>query len=755
MYRLLGVALVMSACGFPKLPALGDGAAGGDAPGDSSIGSGSSALLAAIDQPFGRIGDTITIEGDFPDGLVVEFPGGVTANATLLGPNRATVVVPDGATTGRLSIGNGPASSLPFRATSFYLFLGLFDDNYHQTEYARAMPQYQITNAVTVVSDDFVYVLGGATTVGTTTSATDKIARARINADSTLDDFADTGQHLITHRAFAASARVSDVTYLIGGSDDQGRYLDTIESASLQPDGTFTFATVSNRLTTPRFDPTCAVIGHWLYVLGGRDTPTHALRSIERAQINQDGSLGPFALIGGNLSTPRYGAAGAANRTTLYVGGGADDTGPLNNLEFMPIMPDGSLGASTVDPNPFSSAHLDAYAIINDRNLFIVGGLATASGTATSNADVAIIRQDDTVQSWNGGPTMISPRGGFAAARVGNFLYAIGGTNGGTILSSIESANEIGSQFQSFDPTAAASLATARRDHASVVVGHWLYVFGGVDQNGNLLQSVERAPVQLDGSIGTFTRLPGMLSEPCAYASAVVMGGNLNLIGGKTPTAPQGTTHVEQAAIAADGSLSAFTFGANALNKGRYGASATVINGHVVMFGGVTANTGAAATDGVTTTQGSTGLNAFQPLASQLEQPAVGSIPYVGDHVFTQVLGTSTLLDSATATVSGSFTMSTFSHTATSSARVNASGIVIGDTLYILGGSDPNGSDLSTVMYAGATNGIFAPLVDVATQTLAQPLSGQTTTVLGNHVYTVGGTSGGVVQSAVFSALLR
>jgi N-acetylneuraminic acid mutarotase len=646
---------------------------------------------------------------------------------------------------------------LPFRTTSFPLFVNVFNDNYRQVDYARAMPQYRVSNAATLVTNDYVYVLGGATVVTSSPVAIDKIVRARINADGTIDDFADSGQHLITHRGFAASARVGDTTYLVGGSDDQGKYLDTIESATLKSDGTFDLAAVPMHLTTPRFDPSCAVIGHWLYVIGGRDTPTHALKSIERAQINQDGSLGSVALVSGQLLVARYGTSSVVHGTMLYVAGGADDTGPLATLEEAPIMPDGSLGAFVQNASMFGTPRLDPYATVAGRLLFVLGGLTTVSGSASSTAEAGIIRPDQAISTFSTqDPQFSIARGGFAAARIENHLYAIGGSSGGSTLGSIEYSEETNANFGAFGSTAVASLVTASLGQASVVIGRALYVLGGVDENGNLLQTIERAPIGLDGTLGAFTQLTGMLSEPCSLASAVVMGGNLYLIGGLTPTGPQGTTHVEQASIASDGSLSAFTLGANPLADGRYGATAAVIDGHEIVFGGVTATTGAPSTAGVTTSQGSDGLNAFQTLSRHLEQPTVGATAVVANHIFTSILGSSTLLDSSTATASPSFTMSAFSHNATSPARTNASAIIAGDNLFILGGTGSDGSDQSGVVYAYEANGMFPAFsAGPAPETLPKPLSGHTSTVLGNYVYTIGGTSNGVVQSGVFSAPLQ
>src|SRR5262245_23118618 len=99
--------------------------------------------LLAISPSIANTGHTITLEGTFPmSSITVHFPGGVDVPATLLGPHRATAIVPAGATAGDLTVTTGGATlgPLPFRRASFALGIGQFFKTHEQVAYARSAP---------------------------------------------------------------------------------------------------------------------------------------------------------------------------------------------------------------------------------------------------------------------------------------------------------------------------------------------------------------------------------------------------------------------------------------------------------------------------------------------------------------------------------------------------------------------------------------------------------------------------------------
>jgi len=66
------------------------------------------------------------------------------------------------------------------------------------------------------------------------------------------------------------------------------------------------------------------------------------------------------------------------------------------------------------------------------------------------------------------------------------------------------------------------TLATARVYHTSAVIGNSLYIVGG--NGGRFLNSVERATINADGSLSTFTTVPGVALVTARYqhTSAIV-----------------------------------------------------------------------------------------------------------------------------------------------------------------------------------------------------------------------------------------
>jgi len=90
-----------------------------------------------------------------------------------------------------------------------------------------------------------------------------------------------------------------------------------------------------------------------------------------------------------------------------------------------------------------------------------------------------------------------------------------------------------------------------------VVAGDYLYVLGGYNSQEGSLDSVERAPIDSEGGLGTFSQLPVRLNQRIQQGAAVAIGSYLYVIGGFSPAAGALAT-IERARVAADGSLSPF-----------------------------------------------------------------------------------------------------------------------------------------------------------------------------------------------------
>src|SRR3954470_6794733 len=164
---VLGMTLVV-ACGFPRPPDVGPEQGPGDGSGatDGTGGMATSCQLTAISPALAATDDVVTLEGTFTEPARVMFPGGTSVPATVLGPHRATTIVPATATTGDLTVSTcgatvGPAA---FRRISFTAGLGEFETRGEQSNGGRqsaALVTARQGHASVVIGRQ-VYVVGGA-----------------------------------------------------------------------------------------------------------------------------------------------------------------------------------------------------------------------------------------------------------------------------------------------------------------------------------------------------------------------------------------------------------------------------------------------------------------------------------------------------------------------------------------------------------------------------------------------------------------
>jgi len=131
------------------------------------------------------------------------------------------------------------------------------------------------------------------------------------------------------------------------------------------------------------------------------------------------------------------------------------------------------------------------------------------------------------------------------------------------------------------------SFSRARRGLAAVVNNGYLYVIGGVDENGNYVTDVEFAKIYPDGTIGQWRSTQALL-QGRIYTAAISHNNYLYVIGGgsgKLGTENQPTATVEKARIFKDGQLGPWSFG-KALETPRRGLKTAKYNNIIYAIGG-------------------------------------------------------------------------------------------------------------------------------------------------------------------------
>jgi hypothetical protein len=289
-------------------------------------------------------------------------------------------------------------------------------------------------HAVLVVGQ-YLYVVGDSTNTD--------IERASISPDGLLGSFAIVdGVTLVNRRAAATMVLVEQYIYALGGTTSGGPS-NTIERTTINNDDSLEpFVIVDGLvLATSRSGHTTVIIGDLMYVLGGQHPDANGLpqptKSIERAIINADGSLGPFTIVSSvSLVKARAGHSSAIFGSYLYVWGGGE-----SSIERAPIRGDNSLGAfAVVSDVTLSIARIDRSAIIGNY-LYALWGM---DGTVhVNNVERAAINMDNSLGTFVTIPTttLAVARAFFATAMAGNYMHVLGGDafGGATFVTTLDS----------------------------------------------------------------------------------------------------------------------------------------------------------------------------------------------------------------------------------------------------------------------------------------------------------------------------
>jgi Kelch motif protein len=699
--------------------------------------------LVAVQPSVANTDETIALEGNLGPDVTVNFPGGVSSAATVLGTNRATVAVPALATGGDLTIitGGGVLGPVPFRRASFPLGLQNF-----WTYYESSLTTARFAHTVDVVGG-FLYVIGGSTA-----SALRSVERARINADGSLGAFGPIpGVTLLVPRGGHTSLKVGNFLYVLGGSAGTGGVLDTVERASINADGSLgPFTTVTSlSLVTARYLHTTVVAGNSLYILGGAGASGTALSSIERATINADGTLGAFTAVSDSgLVAPRYGHTSIVVGRYVYVVGGLGN-GILNSVERASINSDGSLGPFITVPGvALATARYQHTSVVLGNALYVVGG--SAAGGILSSVERASINADDSLGGFVpiANITQATGRSGHATVLLGNFLYSIGGLGNTGYSSGLERAsiNASGSLGE-FAALARVTLTTPRNG-MTVVVGNSIYALGG----GNSAHSkdVDRATVDAGGSLSVFTTVPEVATTNVRSAgTSAVIGNFLYLIGGFDPgVAGNYLGSVERATVNADGSIGAFaTVSGISLITPRNAHTSVRVDNFVYVIGGQDGNgTIATVERAPINPDGSIGSFAVVSGVTLLEARSYHTTSVIRNFVYVVGgSGASGALDSIErAAINSDGSLGPFvpvSGIVLTTPRTLSASAVLGNSLYILGGLGGTSSASSWERTTIGQDGSLTPFTVGSFGSMLMYF-GTTNAALGNFLYFIGGVSG-------------
>ncbi|MFQ5481006.1 MAG: tetratricopeptide repeat protein [Thermodesulfobacteriota bacterium] len=291
-------------------------------------------------------------------------------------------------------------------------------------------------------------------------------------------------------RAGVAAVVVGKRIYAIGGGEFSRKGLEifkTVEYADVLPGGDLGPWKFSGPLTMPRVYPVAVIHGDYIYVMGGESLDEiytgaeeqkapKLLKTVERARINPDGTLGKWTLEKVKMHFPRRGGEVFAVDGWLYAGGGFGGDF-LNDVERAPINPDGSLG-EWEDESFFNNDRYISGFAAKGRRLYVMGGHINSPARAMDSVETAEVRADGTLTEWTETSPLYTRRFLNTALVSGDTIYTFAGHN--TInLTSVEKAAILkDGKLGKWEPDT--PLNMPRRAASAVEVGGRLYVIGGM-----------------------------------------------------------------------------------------------------------------------------------------------------------------------------------------------------------------------------------------------------------------------------------
>jgi hypothetical protein len=340
------------------------------------------------------------------------------------------------------------------------------------------------------------------------------------------------------------------------------------------------YARLTPQLPTGRTAPVLVRAGGYLFVIGGQDTSGTTSTSVQ-ALINADSTIGSFVDTGQNTVAGRRASVGFNIGNRLYLIGGNDSTGAnlLDSVETATVNASGALS-----PWADAGVHLTtarggaAHAIIGGA-VYVFGGAGLAS------VEQAPINADGTLGAFtDAGVTLTNSRFGAHAFVVGQYVYVAGGIGSAGYVATIDKApiNADGTLGPFVD--AGIALAAPRAFYSAAHLGSRLYVISGRDASG-VLSSIEESVVpMMGGAPGNFA-VKGNIAPvtPRISARAMTVGNYLYVVGGINA---QPLPTLELAQINASGAIGAFASAGVNLTMPRWDHAIAVIGDSIYMLGG-------------------------------------------------------------------------------------------------------------------------------------------------------------------------
>jgi N-acetylneuraminic acid mutarotase len=245
----------------------------------------------------------------------------------------------------------------------------------------------------------------------------------------------------------------------------------------------------------------------------------------------------------------------------------------------------GSVGAWTTNTNSLPQALQDSASANSNGYVYILGG-QTSGGTQVNTVYYAPLNAGGSVGTWTTSPNTLPQNVSYATAKIYNgYVYVMGGYNGTNNVTTVYYAalNSTTGSVGTWT-TNANALPQGLSNATSIIHNGYIYVMTGTN-GGSYLSTVYYAPLNANGSVGTWTTNTNPIPQALVLPSSFAYNGNVYILGGYTTGATESNT-IYYAPLNANGSVGTWTTNTSVLTQGVYAAASAVYNGYAFMMGG-------------------------------------------------------------------------------------------------------------------------------------------------------------------------
>lgn len=301
-------------------------------------------------------------------------------------------------------------------------------------------------------------------------------------------------------RAGAAVVTHKGVIYMLGGVDGHD-FLSSTEFARVNSDGSLTPWQAGTPLIEARGFVEAAVHDNWIYIAGGGNGPNghNLLRSVERARIQADGTLGPWIAEANPMLVPRRCSKIVATEKGLYSFGGFGGA-LLDTVEHAFFAADGTLGPWQLEPATLTMPRYVGGVKALGTDAYAIGGHDQVRGVGLTSVEWARTNPQGVFENWKPASALQTARYGLSTATHNGIVYALGGITGAEYVDSIErSTHAANGELGTWSFTT--PLQQPLASFSTTVHQNWIYVISGTNRDG-YSRSVQYAAFNPQGEIG-------------------------------------------------------------------------------------------------------------------------------------------------------------------------------------------------------------------------------------------------------------